>query len=144
MLHRYWLLARGMTLGVRCAAFDSRNRILLIRHTYVPGWHFPGGGVEIGDTIYDAVKKELHEEANIILTEPAELFGFYYNGRAFRRDHIALFVARGWQQTDPPRATAEIAEHGWFDVAALPTETTRATACRINEIIGGSGPATNW
>ncbi len=144
LLHRYWVAARGMTLGVRCAAFDADGRIFLVRHTYVPGWHFPGGGVEIGETVFDAVEKELLEEANIVLNQPADLFGFYYNGRSFRRDHVALFVTRDWRQPEPPTANVEIAEHGWFDLSALPEETTAATIRRIEEIASGSLPAKDW
>ncbi|HZW47654.1 MAG TPA: DNA mismatch repair protein MutT, partial [Microvirga sp.] len=42
-LHTYWRFARGMTLGVRAVVLDDRWRVFLIRHTYVPGWHLPGG-----------------------------------------------------------------------------------------------------
>ena len=44
--HFYWRFARGMTLGVRAACFNADGQIFLVRHTYVPGWYMPGGGVE--------------------------------------------------------------------------------------------------
>ena len=49
LLHVYFALSRGMTLGVRAACFDDAGRIFLVRHTYVPGWHMPGGGVFVID-----------------------------------------------------------------------------------------------
>ncbi len=44
--HLYFALARGMTLGVRAACFDDAGRVFLVRHSYLPGWHLPGGGLD--------------------------------------------------------------------------------------------------
>ena len=136
VLYRYWLIRRGMTLGVRIALFDDRGRICLVRHTYVPGWYFPGGGVEPGETAEQAVKKELREEANIDLDGPLELFGIFRNAKAFSRDHVVLFVRRGWCGEHKPRPSAEIAECGFFELERLPADTTRATRARLAEING--------
>ena len=143
-LRCYWIVSRGMTLGVRCAAFDPDGRVFLVKHTYVSGWHLPGGGVEIGETLVDALEKELLEEANIVLRKPAEFFGFYYNKDAFRRDHVALFVTREWQQAGQPQPNAEIAGHGWFDPDALPAGTTVSTRRRIAEITSNAPPDAIW
>jgi len=143
-LHRYWLVSRGMTLGVRCATFDAQGRVFLVRHTYVPGWHLPGGGVDVGETIFEAVEKELREEGNIHLMAAPDLFGFYYNARIYRRDHVALFIAREWSQPSLPEPNAEIAEHGWFAPQELPRGTGDATRRRLQEIAGAQPPSPVW
>ena len=80
--HLYWRLARGMTLGVRGVVFDGGNRVFLVRHSYVSGWHLPGGGVEVGETFLDALVRELMEEGRIELTGEAALHGVFFNSYA--------------------------------------------------------------
>ena len=44
-----------MTLGVRAVVLDGENRVFLVKHCYVSGWHLPGGGVEVGESFLDAL-----------------------------------------------------------------------------------------
>lgn len=144
LLHLYFRLKRGMTLGVRAAVLNDRGEVFLVRHTYTPGWHLPGGGVEVGETMVDALVKELREEACISLTGPAALFGLYFNRRISGRDHVALYVVRNFAVDGDKRPDMEIAEAGWFALAALPQGLTPATRRRLDEIAGGRAVAAEW
>ena len=144
VLQRYWRLSRGLTFGAQGVVLDEQNRVLLIRHGYRPGWHFPGGGVEKNEPLELALRRELMEEAGIEFDGAPKLFGVYANFAAFPNDHIALYVIRDWRQPMVPKPNAEIAEQGFFTADALPEGTTRATRARLTEILNGAQPNADW
>lgn len=144
VLHRYWRWKRALTLGARGMIIDGDGRFLLVRHTYSPGWTFPGGGVELGETVLEALERELVEEANVRLTAQPELFGVYSNAGFFRGDHVLLFVIRNWHQPEMPRPNREIAELGFFAPDNLPNNTTPGTQRRVEELRTGSARSPMW
>jgi 8-oxo-dGTP pyrophosphatase MutT (NUDIX family) len=144
VLHFYWRFARAMTLGVRALVIDGHGRIFLVRHSYISGWHLPGGGVEVGETLSQALVRELREEGNIELTGPPHLHGMFFNIRVSRRDHVALFVVRAFRQSAVPKPNHEIVAHGFFAVDALPNDTSAATRARIAEVLGGAPVRERW
>ena len=75
MLHLSFLVARPMTLGVRGIVIGADDEVMLVRYGYVSGWHFPGGGVEVGDTFVQSLTRELEEEACIAIDGPPVLHG---------------------------------------------------------------------
>jgi ADP-ribose pyrophosphatase YjhB (NUDIX family) len=144
VFHFYWRFARGLTLGVRAVVIDGTGRVFLVKHSYVAGWHLPGGGVEVDETLMTALTRELREEGNIELSEQPDFFAVYFNRRASRRDHVALYVVRAFHQSAPPQPNHEIIAHGFFATDALPEETTRATRARIAEVVDGRTVAELW
>ncbi|CCV09032.1 NUDIX hydrolase [Mesorhizobium metallidurans STM 2683] len=145
LFHLYFVLRRPMTLGVRGLVHDrASNSVFLIRHTYVPGWQLPGGGVELGETLVEALVRELAEEGNIALSAPPLLKSMHFNRRASRRDHVGLYLIEGFSQTAPKLPDHEIAEAGFFPLDRLPEGTTPATLRRIAEIFGGEQPSPYW
>jgi len=144
IFHLYWRFARGMTLGVRAVVLDRDNRVFLVQHSYVSGWHLPGGGVEVGETFGDALRRELVEEGRIeVLGEPA-LHGLFLNSHVSRRDHVAVYLIRNFSQDRLPEANREIIACGFFEANALPAETTQGTRLRIAEVLESKEPISTW
>ena len=143
-LHVYWRLTRGLTLGVRGLVIDAERRVFLVRHTYVRGWHLPGGGVEPGETLGAALARELAEEGNILLTAPARLHGMFFNSRVSRRDHVACFVVEDFRQSAPVAPNHEIAAAGFFALDQMPGDTTAGTRARVAEVMLGAPPSDVW
>ena len=123
---------------------DGEGRVFLVKHSYVSGWHLPGGGVEVGETMLAALTRELREEGNIEVGSSPRLFAVYFNGKISRRDHVALFVVGDFRQPSPPRANAEIIDHGFFSLDALPEDTSAATRARIAEVLEGKAIPEHW
>lgn len=144
LLHVYFRFARGMTFGVRAVVLNERGEVFLIRHTYVPGWHFPGGGVEVGETAELSLERELSEEAGIAATARPILHGLFFNRRISRRDHVAVYVLRQFRVEHVKQPDREIAEAGFFPLDNLPEGTTSATRRRLAEIMSEQPPATEW
>jgi 8-oxo-dGTP pyrophosphatase MutT (NUDIX family) len=144
VFHFYWRFARGATLGAFAMVIDGEGRIFLIKHSYVSGWHLPGGGVETGETLLTALARELMEEGNIRLTGEPAMHGVFHNARVSRRDHVALYVVRDFTQDAAPVPDHEIVAHGFFAPDELPEDTGRATRARIAEVLDGVKVSELW
>jgi len=144
MMQPFWRLQRSLTLGAQGMVLDEANRVLLVRHTYKPGWCFPGGGIEKGETVQTALTRELHEECGVEVAGTPELFGVYSNARHFRNDHILLYVVRAWRRTHIPAPNAEIAAQDFFALDALPAGCAPSTERRIGEFLNRAPRDEMW
>lgn len=144
VFQRWFRLRRSATLGVRGVVVDARGQVLLLRHTYTPGWHFPGGGVEKLETCAVSLQRELLEEAGIITSaEAMELVSIHANHAFFPNDHVLLYRVTGWTQG---RATqkGEIAEVRFVDPLNPPEGTSPGTRRRLAELFAGAARSELW
>ena len=135
---------KRLTVGVRAVLLDGK-KVLLVRHTYLPGWQFPGGGVEPRETAEMAAARETMEETGYATDGRPTLLGLYLNRIAGgARDHVAVYVWREFRGQHEFKPNIEIAECAWFDVDALPADVEPGTARRVREIFDKTKPDAEW
>ncbi|KFB09456.1 NUDIX domain-containing protein [Nitratireductor basaltis] len=145
LFHLWFLLARPMTLGVRGIVHDrGRNAVLLVRHTYVSGWHLPGGGVEVGEPMEEALTRELAEEGRVTLTGKPNLCSVHLNRQASRRDHVAVYLIENFTVDGTHPGDSEIAEARFFGLDDLPDALSEATRRRLAEAFSGAEISPYW
>jgi 8-oxo-dGTP pyrophosphatase MutT (NUDIX family) len=144
LAHLSFLITRPMTLGVRGVVIDRDESVLLVRHTYVPGWHFPGGGVEVGESCLEALARELQEEASVALQGSPRLHGVFFNLRPSHRDHVVVYVVRDFRVLGERRPDREIEEARFFPRSALPDGTSAGARARLGEIFDLAPLSDRW
>ncbi len=144
LAHLSFLIMRPMTLGVRAVVIDGDDSVLLVRHSYVSGWHFPGGGVEVGETCMEALARELEEEASVALEGSPLLHGVFLNAQLSRRDHVAVYLVRAFRVLGARTPDWEIKEARFFPRSALPEGTTAGARARLAEIFDSAPLSDRW
>lgn len=136
-------LTRGKTLGVRVLVQDDAGRVLLVRHTYLKGWWLPGGGLDARETGAEAAARELREETGFVAKGRPVLVSVHSNERFFPGDHVLVYRVEA-SESGPLTSRLEIAETGFFDLDALPTDLNRGTRARLDEIFNGAEVSPDW
>lgn len=131
-----------ITVGVRAIVENEDGHILFVRHTYIEGWYFPGGGVKRRETVRRGLERELAEEVGVTVTGPIELQGVYSNFYGNKSDHIALFVVRDYDMDFC--ANQEIAEYRFFHPTELPDGIRPGTLARLEEYRGLREKSFEW
>lgn len=137
-------VTRGVTFGVRGFVVDGEGGVLLVRHSYVPGWHIPGGAVDPGETAAAAVARELQEEAAIEPVGDMQLMGLYFNRGMANRDHVAVYIVPTWRRLGPFVPNREILESRFFPMDDLPGGTADGSRRRIAEYRGEAEKGLHW
>lgn len=145
-----WRLTRPITVGVKGVVLSPGGReVLLIRQTYAPGLRLPGGGVKRGETLPDAVKRELAEEVGVrVLEESPRLLGVYTGFYDSKSDHVAVFVVDRWEWIPGGpvgrSAAFEVEEASFYDAGSPPGEASVGTKRRLLELRGERALDYRW
>lgn len=112
----------GILVAVAALVADA-DRVLLVRRAKEPAagkWSLPGGHVLLGETLADAVRRELREETALIATEVGDLLEVDELVRPTARLHYLIHVYRVHVDASvPPHAGDDAADARWADAADL-------------------------
>jgi len=127
------ILFKPVTNGVRILLVKE-HQILLVKHIYEDKWYIPGGLVEKGERLDEAVRREAMEEVGATLVD-LKLFGAYSNFLEGRSDHIAVFISQNFNLNGD--TDHEIEEMAFFPLNDLPKGVSAGSKNRIDEYISG-------
>jgi 8-oxo-dGTP pyrophosphatase MutT (NUDIX family) len=120
----------------------ANGKVVLVRHRYMPGLGFPGGGVRPGEAPAAAVIRELEEEIGLRRFDALELFGLYVRKVGWTTNHIALYRCTNAAFDFKPNVEiSDIAEIDPHDPSA---ETSPATRRRLAELTGTAAIESMW
>ena len=118
-------------VGVGAIITDSQGRLFLARRGIKANnerglWEFPGGSVELGETMAAALRREMREEFGIEITV-GELLDVVdhilkQEGQHWVSPTFLCIIASGEPHIMEPEKCAEI---GWFHPDAVPKELTQ-------------------
>ena len=112
---------RGIvTTGVQAIVLTRKDSLVLVRHTYLKGWHLPGGGAKRGETPEVAVLRELKEEIGLISYGEIKSVSCMLESHDDRKVRMHIFIVTG--VTYKFRRSLEIAETREFDWKSLPAD----------------------
>jgi ADP-ribose pyrophosphatase YjhB (NUDIX family) len=117
---------------------DEQGNVILLRRGFEPGrglWTFPGGFVDLGESVQDAAHRETEEELCMAI-ELGPLVGVY--SRSEERVVLIVYRARAIGQ---PRTTPEAVEVRSFAPAEIPWEELAfwSTTLALRDALGELG-----
>ncbi len=135
-------------IGVRLLAVSPDEHVLLVKHTYVSGWHLPGGGLKTGERADEGAIREAWEESGHRVGAVDGLLGLYANFGVGWSDHVAVYVSRDITADVDlpvrPPSRLEIAAAAMFNLDELPPDICGSSLRRIEEWRGRRPLARDW
>ncbi len=123
LLRVYWFVLRPRSKGVKCV-LTSRDRVLLVRHTYGdPGWELPGGSLRPREPPLLAARREVHEELGVAIEDWRALGEL--NATMNRRPVTLHCFQAELERPAVVLDRGELATAGWFPRRQLPADLGR-------------------
>jgi 8-oxo-dGTP diphosphatase len=121
------------------AVILRRNRVVLVKRGQPPllgEWSLPGGVVEVGETLTEAVAREVLEETGLVVqagpvVEVVERLDHADDGRVEYHFVIVDYLCRA--ESDGIVAGSDAADVRWVPVADLPAYRLTGTAMAVIE-----------
>ncbi|MEZ4225458.1 MAG: NUDIX hydrolase [Polyangiaceae bacterium] len=116
-------ILRRPVVGIAAVARTTGGDVVLIRRTDTGQWALPGGTLEWNETLRDACRRELLEEAGAETVSLGDVVGVYSDPVRDRRFHAVTIVVEATvlEPNREPMNPAEIAEVKCFAPDALPS-----------------------
>jgi 8-oxo-dGTP diphosphatase len=123
-------LLRRPVVGIVAAARTADGRLLLIRRGDSGKWALPGGTLEWGENLRDAITREVFEETGAQVIELGQLLATYSGpGRDPRFHAVTIVVAATVTEPDQSRVNpVEVTEVGLFRDHELPHDYSHGMA----------------
>lgn len=131
-----------VSFGTNAVVEERGGRVILVRHRYMPGLCFPGGGVGAGEPPEAAMLRELNEEIGLTRAGQVEFIALYTRKVWWTTNVIALYRVRGAEINFRPNL--EISEMVAVDPHAPPDDTSPATRRRLAELTGAAPVSPYW
>src|SRR4051794_30625140 len=108
----------AVTVDIILVTREPRPHVLLIKRKADPfagRWAFPGGFIEMDETLEGSARRELREETGVEAADLVQLHAFGDPGRDPRGRTISVaYLARVHREQVHPKAGDDAAEAGWF------------------------------
>lgn len=118
-------------VSVSALIFDN-GRILLAHRRAIDWWNLPGGAVDPGETVDEALRREVREETGLEV-EVGQLVGVY--SKPLKREIVLSFRCRISGGTPGPILDDDIDESRYFALDELPARTLPKHRERIDDAL---------
>lgn len=135
-------ILRHPVVGVLAIARDDQGKYLLIRRADTGTWTMPGGTLEWGETLRDALFREVQEESGAKVLRVGRLVGIYSRPDRDMRFHavtIAVEVTVDASHLEPVNRL-EVREARLFDATEIPTPLAMGTDTMLQDAMAGGQP----